>query len=77
MCIRDRKYINHPVVGDPLYGTSGGKRDLGLCRQFLHAYKLEFDHPRSGEHMSFKDDLPGDLAEVLSRLGRMYTEERL
>jgi 23S rRNA pseudouridine1911/1915/1917 synthase len=71
------KYINHPVVGDPLYGTTGGKRDLGLCRQFLHAYKLEFNHPRNGERMFFEDALPGDLTEALRRLGRMYTEERL
>lgn len=68
------KYINHPVVGDPLYGTSGSRRDLGLSRQFLHAYKLEFTHPRTGEQLCFKDDLPPDLQEILSKLKKMYPE---
>ncbi|MEW5705911.1 MAG: RluA family pseudouridine synthase [Actinomycetota bacterium] len=62
------KYISHPVVGDQLYGTGGSKRDLGLKRQFLHAYKLEFIHPRTGEYLRFEDKLPPDLQEVLDRL---------
>lgn len=69
------KYINHPVVGDPLYGSGGSKRDLGLHRQFLHAYKLEFDHPRTGERLHFEDSLPQDLQEILDKLKRMYPEE--
>jgi 23S rRNA pseudouridine1911/1915/1917 synthase len=70
------KYINHPVVGDPLYGTAGGKRDLGLSRQFLHAYRLEFNHPKSGESLMFRDKLPDDLSAVLDKLKRTFTEEK-
>jgi len=69
------KYINHPVVGDQLYGTGRSKRDLGLQRQFLHAYKLEFDHPRTGERLHFEDKLPQDLQEILDKLRRMYPQE--
>ncbi|HZD60283.1 MAG TPA: RluA family pseudouridine synthase [Anaerolineae bacterium] len=68
------KYINHPVVGDQLYGSGRSKRDLGLQRQFLHAYRLEFDHPRTGERLHFEDNLPQDLQEVLKKLKRMYPE---
>ncbi|MBI4733299.1 MAG: RluA family pseudouridine synthase [Rubrobacteridae bacterium] len=71
------KYVNHPVVGDPLYGTSGGKRDLGLTRQFLHAYKLEFTHPRTGERLAFRDELPSDLTDTLAKLRRLQDEEKL
>lgn len=45
-------FIGHPVAGDPLYG--GGKAPDGRIGQLLHAYKLAFDHPRTGEHMSFE-----------------------
>ncbi len=67
-------YINHPCVGDPLYGigTRGGRPDLrcemGLDRQFLHSYRLEFDHPVTGEHLAFIDPLPDDLARPLAAL---------
>lgn len=81
--------INHPCVGDPLYGvmTRGraSKRDprqeLGLERQFLHSYRLCLEHPESGEPLRFVDDLPDDLREVLDGLasrsmGRTRTGER-
>ncbi len=62
-------YIGHCVVGDPMYGTGSEKANLGLIRQFLHSFRLEFDHPLSGEPMAFVDSLPDDLAEVLDSLG--------
>ncbi|MDO5426613.1 MAG: RluA family pseudouridine synthase [Coriobacteriia bacterium] len=68
------EYIRHPVVGDPLY-TGGAPKDfdaaseLGLTRQFLHSYKIGFKHPRSGQYLEFKDDLPFDLQKVLKLLG--------
>jgi 23S rRNA pseudouridine1911/1915/1917 synthase len=52
--------IGHPVVGDARYGTPD--RRLGAGRFFLHAYELAFDHPRSGERLTFKAELPPDLA---------------
>jgi 23S rRNA pseudouridine1911/1915/1917 synthase len=62
-------YIGHACVGDMLYGTQDRpKAQLGLERQFLHSYRLEFTHPRSGEPLSFYDPLPPDLAEALTRI---------
>jgi 23S rRNA pseudouridine1911/1915/1917 synthase len=58
--------IKHPVVGD---GTYGGARDsLPLARPFLHATRLAFDHPVTGEPMAFDSPLPAELAAVLARL---------
>jgi len=54
--------IGHPLVGDATYG---GERKYGLQRQFLHAHRLAFSHPVSGEAMSFRSELPADLTEAL------------
>jgi 23S rRNA pseudouridine1911/1915/1917 synthase len=54
--------IGHPLVGD---GTYGGARKYGLERQFLHAHRLAFAHPLSGEALSFRSDLPADLDAAL------------
>ncbi|HYH62110.1 MAG TPA: RluA family pseudouridine synthase [Solirubrobacterales bacterium] len=54
--------IGHPVVAD---GRYGGKRQLGLGRQFLHSAELGFAHPATGETLRFESPLPGDLAEAL------------
>ena len=59
-------FVGHPVVGDPLYGRRQG--NLGLKRQFLHAAKLSFLHPVTGEELGFSSPLPEDLMAVLSRL---------
>jgi 23S rRNA pseudouridine1911/1915/1917 synthase len=56
--------IDHPVAGDPEYGTAGRH---GLERQFLHAARLSFRHPVSGEEMRFESELPGDLDAALAR----------
>ncbi|MGB4592695.1 MAG: RluA family pseudouridine synthase [Coriobacteriia bacterium] len=61
-------YIKHPVVGDPLYGRNHPKADLGLNRQFLHAYRLTLEHPITGERLDFLDPLPADLLDRLKRL---------
>ncbi len=57
-------YIDHPCVGDQLYGACKIKADRGLERQFLHSYRLEFEHPTTGERLRFVDPLPEDLASV-------------
>ena len=62
------QYIKHPVVGDPLYGRNHPKADLGLGRQFLHAYRIAFDHPITGERIDLTDPLPPDLAAPLRAL---------
>jgi len=59
-------FIGHPVVGDTVYGYR--KQRLGLKRQFLHAQRLGFHLPSSGEHMALTSELPPDLREVLDRL---------
>lgn len=61
--------VNHPVVGDPVYGR--GRGTLGLGRQFLHAWRLTFPHPEvEGRTVEAESPLPDDLAEVLDRLRR-------
>lgn len=59
-------YIQHPVVGDPLYGTL--KKHLGFDSQALHAHLLGFKHPASGEYIEFCSPLPDYFQEVLQRL---------
>ena len=56
--------IGHPVAGDPQYGSAGL---LGLSRQFLHAARLAFDHPLTGEQLDLSSPLPPDLAAALER----------
>jgi 23S rRNA pseudouridine1911/1915/1917 synthase len=55
--------IGHPVAGDPEYGGAGV---FGLERQFLHAARLAFPHPVTGEAVDVSSPLPEDLAAVLS-----------
>ena len=54
--------IGHPLTGDPTYG---GAERYGLERQFLHAHRLAFAHPLSGERLSFESPLPAELAAAL------------
>jgi 23S rRNA pseudouridine1911/1915/1917 synthase len=54
--------IDHPLVGDATYA---GELKYGLERQFLHAYRLAFTHPLSGERLAFTSELPPDLAAAL------------
>ncbi len=56
--------IELPVSGDPVYGVPG---DLGLARQFLHAHRLRFSHPLTGEELDLTSPLPDDLGEALER----------
>jgi len=65
--------LRHPIVGDTLYGAPHEIRSkaggLALPRNFLHAAALQFQHPRSGEHLSFRAPLPSALADFLQSLG--------
>jgi 23S rRNA pseudouridine1911/1915/1917 synthase len=54
--------IGHPLAGDTTYG---GAELYGLQRQFLHAHRLSFEHPRTEEQLSFTSPLPADLAAAL------------
>jgi 23S rRNA pseudouridine1911/1915/1917 synthase len=56
--------IGLPVCGDPVYGSAGR---FGLDRQFLHAARLAFDHPVTGERLDIRSPLPEDLRDALQR----------
>jgi 23S rRNA pseudouridine1911/1915/1917 synthase len=56
--------IGHPIFGDHVYGKSSAM----LIRQFLHAHRLGFKLPSSGEFVEFRSELPLELQEVLKQL---------
>ena len=56
--------IGLPIAGDPVYGNAG---ELDLERQFLHAARLAFTHPFTGERIETESPLPPDLAAALER----------
>ena len=58
--------IGHPLLGDTVYG---GKADKGVEGQCLHARRLRFLHPRTGEPIELGTDLPTYFTDVLARLG--------
>ncbi len=61
------KYIGHPIFGDFLYAGRKTQRDdrKYLSRVFLHAAKISFLHPRTGEEISFTAALPTELENIL------------
>jgi 23S rRNA pseudouridine1911/1915/1917 synthase len=75
-----RVHLSHrgnPLVGDPVYGRSTGRRDAvsaldpdikrqigDFSRQALHARVLGFAHPTTGQHVDFKTELPDDMAHL-------------
>ena len=64
--------MGHPVVGDTTYGAPkqvrGKNAVTAIARNFLHAAELEFRHPRTGETISLRSELPGELREFLKRI---------
>ena len=61
--------IRHPCVGDLMYGADPVLADkLGLERQWLHAVRLSFTHPSSGELMQFESPYPPDLQHALDAI---------
>lgn len=61
-------YIGHPIVGDYVYGGRSGKGEFGLQGQCLHAKRVEFFHPTTGERVSFVAELPESFNRVLTLL---------
>ena len=59
-------YLNHPIVGDKLYNPN--KCKFNLNGQLLHAYKIEFFHPRTNEKLKFEIELPDYFLNVLNGL---------
>ncbi|MFA5840605.1 MAG: RluA family pseudouridine synthase [Candidatus Margulisiibacteriota bacterium] len=60
------QHLGFPVVGDKVYGKKAA--NLSAKRQMLHAARLGFTHPRSGEYLKFKAEMPEDMQAVLSTL---------
>ena len=64
--------MGHPVVGDTTYGAPkqarGKSAAIALARNFLHAAELEFRHPRTGEAIALKSELPDELREFLRKV---------
>lgn len=70
-------HISRPVIGDPIYGTNAVSLPRhpaverwirAFPRQALHAQELQFEHPETGEAMTFTAPLPEDLSELMARL---------
>ncbi len=59
-------YIGHPVVGDEVY--SNGKNEFEVKGQMLHAWKLEFIHPITGEKINLEAPVPDYFKEILEKL---------
>ena len=60
------KSIGHTIVGDELYGN-GLNKELGINRQFLHAYKVKFTHPASKEEIELKIPIFTDMKDFLEK----------
>ena len=60
--------IGHPVVGDPVYSRGRSLPGAVIVRPFLHAFALGFDHPGSGEQVSWTSPMPSDLQGQLDLL---------
>jgi 23S rRNA pseudouridine1911/1915/1917 synthase len=61
--------LKHPCVGDLTYGADPTlARRVGLERQWLHAVRLGFEHPASGEQVEYESDYPDDLQHALDTL---------
>ncbi|MGI6168497.1 MAG: RluA family pseudouridine synthase [Christensenellales bacterium] len=65
-------YIQHPIIGDTLYG---GREDYGLSSQALHAHRLEFSHPYTGEWMEFHAAAPADFQHALDLIRKKAARE--
>ncbi|WML35678.1 RluA family pseudouridine synthase [Clostridium sp. OS1-26] len=59
-------HLGHPLYGDSLYGTEDDSDYIE--RQALHAYKLKFPHPRTGDILSLETDIPEDMKELLDKI---------
>ena len=59
----------HPIAGDEKYGDFDLNRRLpkqGLKRMFLHAWRLQFDHPAGGQRLELRAELPPELAAFVA-----------
>lgn len=76
--------IQHPLVGDPVYGPRKGRRPVKskvvedilepVARQMLHAFRIELDHPVSGERLRFEAPIPEDMAALIHGLRQVTSD---
>ena len=62
-------FVGHPLLGDTVYGAK--KPVPGLAGQCLHARRLSFVHPRTGERLTLECPLPAWFEQVLTKLGKL------
>ncbi len=62
-------HLGHPLLGDAVYG---GAPLGGMTRQALHAWRLAFEHPITGQSIDLTLALPEDMAQALQNLGLSY-----
>ena len=61
--------LKHPCLGDLTYGADPTlAARVGLDRQWLHAVRLGFEHPETGEYVSYESAYPADLADSLEKI---------
>lgn len=66
-------HLGHPLIGDPVYARGQSRhrellKELGFCRQALHAARLGFIHPVDGSDLDFESPMPRDMQELFSHL---------
>jgi 23S rRNA pseudouridine1911/1915/1917 synthase len=64
-------HIGHPLLADAVYG---GSPAAGMVRQALHAWRLAFVHPITGQNIDLTSDLPADMAQALVAWGLRYNQ---
>lgn len=71
-------HLGYPIAGDEKYGDFALNRSLqkiGLKRMFLHAWKIEFPHPLTGEKLALESPLPDALSDCLKQLSKHETQD--
>jgi len=80
------KTMGHPITGDPVYGNRGDKKRLAsvspelsravmaMDRQMLHAWRISFIHPVTGEQMTLEAPLPSDMTGLIDRFREMSSK---
>ncbi|MFC1854050.1 RluA family pseudouridine synthase, partial [candidate division CSSED10-310 bacterium] len=78
-------HYGHPVLGDEMYGRTSKIIEsypalktaiLNLSGNALHAHKISFDHPESGERVQFEAEIPPDFENLLTVLRTFFTEKK-
>ena len=71
-------HLGYPIAGDEKYGDFALNRSLqkiGLKRMFLHAWKIEFPHPLTGETLALESPLSDALSDCLKQLSKHETQD--